>query len=306
MQQSSLKTSTGQFRNRSGSQLRECHRARVLLLFAMVAGIAILAFPAAGEPTSSLHVIKLADNGTRVINETTVNPQWMESHLPVQGDGVTHYYHQGPVFVESKEAQWDTNETANFKDMGAVKGTAVKDLCDLVGGMAPGDQVMIKSGDGYHLELDYKNIYQPEPRQGPVTVTWFNGNESTVGERQGTGYPPDYYVGMRLVFFADNSTNTGRKNVYGNQDMRVVMPPESIHLFENLYPSTSGYTVKWVDEVRVYQGGYQGSPDLLPKSFSSKMDESYPAPSPSKSPSSFLLFPFALVMSGILFMRRTS
>ncbi len=291
-------------RNRSISLHGRCNGTGVLLLLILLAGIAILVFPVAGEPTSSLHVIKMADNGTMVVNETTVSTRWMESHLPVQGDGVTHYYHQGPVFVESKEAQWDTNETTNFKDMGAVKGTAVKDLCDLVGGMAPGDQVMIKSGDGYHVELDYQNIYQPEPRQGPVTVTWFNGNESTIGERQGTGYPPDYYVGMRLVFFADNSTNPGRKHVFGNQDMRAVMPPESIHLFENLYPSTSGYTVKWVDEVRVYKGGYQGSTDLLPKSFSSKMDETYPAPPTNKSPSSLLLVPSALIITGILFMRR--
>jgi hypothetical protein len=283
----------------------ECNRIRTLLLLALLAGITLMIFPVMGVPTSSLHVVKFDNDGTRVINETTVSYKWMESHLPVQGDGVTHYYHQGPVFVESKEDQWDINETINFKDMGAVKGTAVKDLCDLVGGMVPGDQVMVKSGDGYHVELDYKNIYQPDPRQGQVTVTWFNGNESTVGERQGTGYPPDYYVGMRLVFFADNSTNQGRKHVFGNQDMRNVMPPESIHLFENLYPSTSGYTVKWVDEVRVYQSGYHGSADLLPKSFGSKIDESYPAPSPTKSPCPFLLFPLALVITGILFLRRT-
>jgi len=300
MQQTSLKKSAGKPPDCSGPMLWD----RLLLLLALMAGITLLAAPVMGEPTSSLHVIKLADNGTRVINETNVSFQWMEANLPVQGDGVTHYYHQGPVFVDSKEAQWDTNETANFKDMGAVRGTAIKDLCDLVGGMDPGDQAMIKSGDGYHVELDYKNIYQPEPRQGPVTVTWFNGNESTVGERQGTGYPPDYYVGMRLVFFADNSTNPGGKHVFGNQDMREVMPPEAIHLFENLYPSTSGYTVKWVDEVRVYQGGYQGSADLLPKSFSSKMDETYPAPPPGKSPSSLLLLPSALIVAGILFTRR--
>jgi hypothetical protein len=281
-----------------------CNGSQTLLLVILLTGIAILAFPVTGEPTTSLHVIKLVDNGTKVINETNVSYQWMESYLPVQGDGVTHYYHQGPVFVESKEAQWDANETANFKDMGAVRGTSIHDLCDLVGGMSPGDQVMIKSGDGYHVELDYNNIYRPEPRQGPVTVTWFNGNESTVGERQGTGYPPDYYVGMRLVFFSDNSTNPGGKHVFGNQDMREVMPPESIHLFENLYPSTSGYTVKWVDEVRIYQGGYQGSSDLLPKSFSSKMDETYPAPSPRKSAFSTLVFLSALVFTAIVFTRR--
>ena len=72
-----------------------------------------------------------------------------------------------------KEDQWDRNETTNFKDMGAVKGTAVRDLCDLLGGMAPGDEVMVKSGDGYHVEFPYANIYKPDPRQGTITVCWY-------------------------------------------------------------------------------------------------------------------------------------
>ena len=48
------------------------------------------------------------------------------------------------VFTDLKEDQWDRKETTNFKDMGAVKGTAVRDLADLLGGMAPGDEIMIK------------------------------------------------------------------------------------------------------------------------------------------------------------------
>ena len=104
---------------------------------------------------------------------------------------------------------------------------------------------------------------------------------------------------MRLVFFADNSTNREGKHVFGNQDMREVMPAETIHLFDNLYPSTSGYTVKWVDEVRIYTGGYNGSADLLPKSYQSKMDETYPAPSPTQSTPSASLFVF-LPFSAIL------
>ena len=153
--------------------------------------------------------------------------------------------------------------------------------------MVPGDEVMVKSSDGYHVEFPYTNIYEPDSRQGEITVCWFNGEESGVGERQGTGYPPDYHVGMRLVFFADNSTNSEGKHVFGNSDMRMVMPAETVHLFENLYPSTSGYTVKWVDEVRIYSGGYNGSTDLLPKSYQSKMDETYPAP-PRLRPHSLL------------------
>ncbi|MCE5298643.1 MAG: argininosuccinate synthase [Methanoregulaceae archaeon] len=238
---------------------------------------------ASALPTTELLVSVYESDSTSSLNSATVTYQWLEANLPVQGNGVTHYYHQGPVFVESKEGQWDQNETSNFKDMGAVKGTAVRDLCEMVGGMMPGDEVMVKAVDGYHVEIPYENIYYPEPRQGNITVCWFNGEESAIGERQGAGYPPSYHVGMRLLFLADTSTNSEGKHVFGNWDMHEVMPPERIHLFEDLYPSTSGYTVKWVDEVRVYRGGYHGSADNLPKSYESKMNETYPPP-PTKSP----------------------
>jgi hypothetical protein len=251
-------------------------------------------------PTTDLNVSVYAPDGITILNTTRVSYQWMEANLPVQGDGQTHYYHQGPVFVDSKEGQWDPNETTNFKDMGAVKGTAVRDLCDLVGGMVPGDEVMVKANDGYHVEFGYVNIYATEPRQGNITICWYNGEESGAGERQGTGYPPSYYVGMRLVFFADTSTNAEGKHVFGNWDMHEVMPPEKIHLFDNLYPSTSGYTVKWVDEVRIYRDGYHGSSDNLPKSYESKMEETYPPP-PTRSP---LLLLTVLAGCGVLVLFR--
>ncbi len=253
--------------------------ARVLILLAILTVTVVAAVPmATAAPTTSLRIAKFAADGTTIINETATDYRWLEENLPVQGDGTTHYYHQGPVFVADKEGQWDSNETTNFKDMGAVKGTAVRDLTKLVGGMLPEDVVMVKSGDGYHVEFPYANIYAPDPRQGEIVVCWFNGDDASVGERQGLGYPPGYHVGMRLVFFADSSVNTAGKHVFGNTDMRHVMPEEIIHLFENLYPSTSGYTVKWVDEIRIYSGGYNGSSDLLPKSYESKMDETYLPP----------------------------
>jgi len=233
-------------------------------------------------PTTAVHVVKYAADETTVLNETTVTYQWMEANLPVQGDGKTHYYHQGPVFVDDKEGQWDANETANFKDHGAVKGTDVKDLCNLVGGMQSGDEVMIKAPDGYHVEFGYENVYDPLPRQGPIVVTWYNGEENPVGERQGVGYPPEFFTGMRLVFFADTSVNSEGKHVFGNNDMRVVMPADQIHLFDELYPSTNGYTVKWVDEVRIYSGGYNGTKGVLAKSLEDKA--AIPITTTQKSP----------------------
>jgi len=283
------------------------HRTRLLPFLVAVILFCGFVNAAYAAPTTVVRVVKYASDGITVLNETIVDYSWMEANLPVQGDGTIHYYHQGPVFVGDKEGQWDAHETTNFKDMGAVKGTAVMDLADLLGGMAPGDEVMVKSGDGYHVEFPYDNIYHPDPRQGAITVCWFNSEESSVGERQGTGYPPDYHVGMRLVFFADNSTNREGKHVFGNQDMREVMPAETIHLFENLYPSTSGYTVKWVDEIRIYPGGYDGSADLLPKSYQSKMDETYPAPlSPQPIPTANLtaILPVSSILMFIVFFQR--
>lgn len=223
----------------------------------VILAIALLPAGAGAAPTTEVTISKIAPNGT-VVAEITVDYQWMEENLPVQGDGVTHYYHQGPVFSDDKEAQWDKNETTNFKDHGAVKGTDIEDLVELVGGMSPGDDVMIRAADGYHVEFPYANAYEPEPRQGPMVLCWYNGEDSDEGERQGTGYPPDFYTGMRLVFFADTSVNAGGLHVFGNWDMHETFPAEHLHLYSGLYPSTNGYTIKWVDEVRVYEGGYDG------------------------------------------------
>jgi hypothetical protein len=259
-----LKMNSGFFKE-NNFEKRPVHCKRLPVLFALVLLFGLMT-AACAAPSTAVRIVRYADDGTTVLNETTVTYQWMEANLPVQGDGKTHYYHQGPVFVDDKEGQWDVNETTNFKDEGAVKGTDVRDLCNLVGGMNAGDEVMIKAPDGYHVEFWYENVYTPQPRQGPIVVCWYNGEETSVGERQGVGYPPSYFTGMRLVFFADTSINKDGKHVFGNNDMRAVMPPATIHLFDELYPSTSGYTVKWIDEVRVYSGGYHGTKGALAKS----------------------------------------
>jgi hypothetical protein len=250
------------------------HKCTLLLLL-----LACCAVAAQAAPTTEVYVVKFAEDGETVLEETTVDYHWMEENLPVYGDGVTHYYHQGPVFVDDPEERWDVNETTNFKDHGAVRGTDIRDLCDLVGGMEPGDEVMVHAVDGYHVQFPYPNVYDPDPRQGPMVLTWYNGEDAEVGERQGVGYPPEFYAGMRLIFSADNSTNAEGLHVFGNHDMRETMPEASVHFYE-IYPSTNGYTVKWVDEIRVYSGGYEGATDVPVKSLAEEEGSVKPTPLP--------------------------
>ena len=84
--------------------------------------------------TTQVHIARYAADNVTVINETNVTFQWMEANLPVQGDGITHYYNQGPVFVDDadpvreEQLRWNAAEDTNVqeKDMGAVKGTNLK------------------------------------------------------------------------------------------------------------------------------------------------------------------------------------
>ena len=57
--------------------------------------LAMLSAPAIAASTQ-LHIVKYAGDGSTILNETTVDFQWMETNLPVYGNGVTHYYMQGP------------------------------------------------------------------------------------------------------------------------------------------------------------------------------------------------------------------
>ncbi len=227
--------------------------------------------------TTSLHLVKYAADGSTVTAEKTVDYKWMEKNLPVYGDGRTHYYHQGPIFEGDL---WDPDEVNNLKDKGAVKGTAVKDLCDLIGGMAPEDEVMLVSIDKWHTEFAYPNIYVPADTQGVIALCWFNGEDAVEGEHYGVGYPANngYRSAMQIVFMSA-STNREGKHVFGNTDMKTALPQEKYqHFFEGQFPSTNGLSGKWITEVRVYSGG-------VPQNVIIELPEqSHPAPAEDKIP----------------------
>ncbi len=228
----------------------------VVLLLALL--IPVSSVQAAGA-TSSVHVVKYSEDGVTVVDEETVTYRWMEKNLPKLGDGATHYYHQGPSFDPGN--LWDPDETVNLKDKGAVMGTSIKDLCDLVGGMAPEDEVLMQAVDGWTIKFKYANVYEPEERQGAIALCWYNGEDALEGERYGEGYPSNngYRTALQIVVMAETANSEG-KHVFGNSDMQAVMPPEEgySHFYqdaEGFWPSTNGLSGKWIESIVIYPTG---------------------------------------------------
>ena len=233
-----------------------------LMIIYLSFGLLFLTPLVSADGTTEVHIAKYANDGTTLLNETTVDHEWMRLNLEVYGDGVTHYYHQGPIFedywneVHPNETYDNRNPSEDMnvlgKDLGAVKGTNVKDLCDLVGGMSEGDTVEVKANDGFYLKFPYSNVYEPDPRQGPMVVTWYTHDATESGEI--CGYVPDGYSnGMRLVFFADTATNPWDKHVFGIEDMCACLPEDCWHYYQYPdYPTTTGYTMKYLNEILIY------------------------------------------------------
>lgn len=234
------------------------HRvARFILVLALLAstlgGLATLkpaTVTAAG--TTSLHIVRYAADGITVENETTVSVAMMESTLPVQGDGATHYYTQGPTF--DPDNLWDPDEICpadSLKDKGALKGTDLKDLCELVGGADHGDTIEIRATDGYGGTFDYENIYTPVPRQGPMVICWWKDGQ----------YAGTWTDGMLLAFFTTVPRTSDGKLIFGHQDMHDCLPEANWHFYYEgsiQYPSTHGLYTKYVGEISIYTGGTTG------------------------------------------------
>jgi hypothetical protein len=231
-----------------------------LVLIAQLVATVVVAVPvAAVDPytTTSVRIVKYAADQTTILDEETVTYQWMEANLPIQGDGTTHYWTQGPTFVPTN--LWDPAETLNLKDKGALKGTNLKDLCELVGGMRPNDTVTAIASDNYGNDIfPYTNVYTPDPRQGNMTICWYNGATYDEGGNPITpGYVPAYSNGMLLAFFAQ-TTNADGKLVFGHQDMKDLFPSAAYHWYVDgaiRYPSTNGAYYKYISEIRIYTDG---------------------------------------------------
>jgi len=217
--------------------MRSLRIAIGLVLLLSIGLIPAVLVRAAG--TTTIQVVKYASDGATVLNERTISHTEMQSQLPVQGDGTTTYYHQGPSFDANN--LWDTGETLNLKIKGALKGTDLKDLCELVGGMSPGDTVKVMAVDGFAKTFDYDTVYNPSPRQGRVVVSWHSDSDGEV---------PTWGDGMMLAFFAE-TTNPDGLHVFGNEDMHQALPENRWHYYD-IYPSSNGFTIKNIDRIAVF------------------------------------------------------
>jgi DMSO/TMAO reductase YedYZ molybdopterin-dependent catalytic subunit len=205
--------------------------------------VVMVAAPAATTAaTTSITVVKYAADGTTVMFEDTIDYATMESTFPVQGDGVTHYWTQGPTFDPNDLL--DPDEQLNLKDKGALKGTDVKDLCDWAGGASPGDTIKITSSDGYSEAFQYDNIYNPEPAQGKLVACWWRNGQ----------YVPAFDSGIRCVFLAQ-TTNGNGTYVFGDWDMHEYLPEANWHYWyqdQINYYSSDGLAIKYISEIEIY------------------------------------------------------
>jgi hypothetical protein len=220
---------------------------RVLSCFVILLTFILIvtpATPALAAGTTSLTITKYAGDGSTIIDQVTISYQEMRDSLPVAGDGITHYYHQGPTF--DPDDLWDPDETVNVdsRDMGAARGTDIRDLLALVGGAPAGSEVEVKASDNFtkRFAADDLNI------MGDITpvIAWEN---PTYG-----GEVPDYDTGMRLIFF-DSNTNAEEKHVFGNWDMHETLQQAYWHYYYSggvYYPSSSGLSVQNVNIINIY------------------------------------------------------
>lgn len=183
-------------------------------------------------------ILRRETDGGSILNMTEVGCSWMEGNLPVHGDIMTPYRFQGPTFDTAD--LWNPAENKNLaKVEEIVRGTALSDLCDLVGGMREGDELRMTATDGYVVELMYENIYTPTIAQGLPILAWWT-------EKQ--GYVPEYTGGPALFFLADDHT-------FGNQDM-MDYTDEAYWRFYwcegTEYPSAAGLAIRNVATMEIY------------------------------------------------------
>ena len=189
-----------------------------------------------------IHIVVFGADGKTITNETTVDYQWMEKNLPVIGDGETKYMYEGITTIP--EDIWDSNQSfpGGYKIESPVKGTKVRDLVNLVGGMEPGTMVKLVASDGYETKLGYPTIYpnpDAEKKAGDPFVAWYKNGKVV----------PEFKEGYQLFFTG------GDDNVFSNWDMHETMDSNYWHYYWDSgvqYASAAGLSSKYINEIQVF------------------------------------------------------
>ncbi|NLZ30840.1 MAG: hypothetical protein GX885_08910, partial [Methanomicrobiales archaeon] len=202
--------------------------------------IQLVDFQKPTEPPS-IRIVRYAPDGKTIVNETTRTCEWMKENLKVYGDpdGIRLRF-QGPTFVP--DDLWNPAEDVNpGKVDEVVKGTAIRDLCELVGGVPEGGEIELIASDGYKATINYTNVYTPLERQGEAIVVWWVERE---------GYVPDYRDGPRLFYNAPDG-------VFGADDMRTCLAEAYWHYYWDSgiqYPSAAGVSNKNIATIAIKPG----------------------------------------------------
>ncbi|HOV66840.1 MAG TPA: PKD domain-containing protein, partial [Methanoregulaceae archaeon] len=205
----------------------------------------LVAVPAAAQ-TTQVTVIRYESDGTTVADQVTHDVAWMESNLPIFGDGRTPYLFQGPIVESSADdpGKWNPTEDSNLEKVNeTIRGSYLKDLCNLVGGVQPGGEVKISASDGFAVRLGYDNVMTPLPRQGPPVIAWWTARE---------GY--NYHEGMRLFFGSDTSVNPYGWHVFGHQDMKETMDDKYWGWYggRGNLPSAAQLSNKFISKIEIF------------------------------------------------------
>jgi hypothetical protein len=225
----------------------------ILLTAGLVLGLILTRIMPVSSDTNTTDTIKItkyADNGKTINAEISLTYEWLRDNLPVEGDGKTHYFHQGIVNVEgdNETTRWNEAETENFYDFGAVQGTRLDILCDLVGGMKEGDTLITKGKDNWKKTFAYKNVYDFSSREGPMVLTW---------SKDGMYPESGYDEGMRVVWFASDYGRDDGKHVFGNWDWHEAADEEYWYYYQQnpgspKYPTTTGLSGKYISDLIIH------------------------------------------------------
>ena len=212
-----------------------------------VAGLVKIELKDFAPPTQApaITIEKYDESGTIIATETI---EWSEiianqNQFPViGGDDGTQYTFQGLVFEEDGEKigeglGWDLEEKyliGNYKVNTVAKGTAVRDLTDLVGGMGVNDEIkFVCTLDGWTTTLDYNVIYEPHPRLGTAFLSWYADGKTV----------PEYSQGPRLLFTSDD-------NMFSHADMYESVNSLYWH-YNSGRASAPGLSAQMVDLIQI-------------------------------------------------------